>query len=100
VSAGFLLIAISGFKVCRLVQSQKFSQKSNKLQHTNLFPGKLSSGLLLGAAIIRLIITPKPFASDAAIHRGVGDNLGAVRSLPQSFRASKYKCDRPALKSL
>jgi uncharacterized repeat protein (TIGR03943 family) len=50
----------------------------------------------LGAAIIGLVITPKPFASDTAIHRGVGDNLGAIRSVPQSFRAS----NRPEERSL
>jgi uncharacterized repeat protein (TIGR03943 family) len=92
VMAGFLLLVISGGKAWQLIRSPKF----NNLQHSNLFPSKLSSGLLLGAAIIGLVITPKPFASDTAIHRGVGDNLGAIRSVPQSFRAS----NRPEERSL
>jgi uncharacterized repeat protein (TIGR03943 family) len=96
VMAGFLLLLISGGKAWQLIQSQRISQKISNLQHSNLFPSKLSSGLLLGAAIIGLVITPKPFASDAAIHRGVGDNLGAIRSVPQSFRAS----NRPEERSL
>lgn len=96
VMAGFLLLLISGGKAWQLIQSQKASSKTGNLQHSNLFPSKLSSGLLLGAAIIGLVITPKPFASDTAIHRGVGDNLGAIRSVPQSFRAS----NRPEERSL
>jgi uncharacterized repeat protein (TIGR03943 family) len=96
VMAGFLLLLISGGKAWQLIRSPKVNQKISKLQHSNLFPSKLSSGLLLGAAIIGLVITPKPFASDTAIHRGVGDNLGAIRSVPQSFRAS----NRPEERSL
>jgi uncharacterized repeat protein (TIGR03943 family) len=92
VMAGFLLLVISGGKAWQLIRSPKV----NKLQHSNLFPSKLSSGLLLGAAIIGLVITPKPFASDTAIHRGVDDNLGAIRSVPQSFRAT----NRPEERSL
>jgi uncharacterized repeat protein (TIGR03943 family) len=97
VIAGFLLLAISGFKTWELIKRERFSNNNpNNLQHTTLFPSRLSSGLLLAAAIIGLVITPKPFTSDAAIHRGVGDNLGAIRSVPQSFRAS----NRPEERSL
>jgi len=94
VIAGFLLLAIGGFKAWELskIPKSKYSQQ----QHTNLFPSRLSGGLLLASAILGLVITPKPFASDVAIHRGVGDNLGAIRSVPQSFRAS----NRPEERSL
>lgn len=88
VSAGFILIAISGIKAWQLFKSLIKSRSVKSPQHTNLFPSKLSSSLLLGAAILGLSVTPKPFASDTAIQRGVGDNLGAIRSVPQSFRAS------------
>jgi uncharacterized repeat protein (TIGR03943 family) len=83
VSAGCFLLVVSGFKAWQLQQNS-----SPSLQHTNLFPTRLSSGLLLASAIIGLVISPKPFASETAIYRGVGDNLGAMRSVPQSFRAS------------
>lgn len=84
VSAGCFLLVVSGFKAWQLQQNSS----PTSLQHTNLFPAKLSSGLLLASAIIGLVISPQPFASETAIHRGVGDNLGAMRSVPQSFRAS------------
>ncbi len=96
VGAGILLLAISGFKTWELIKRERFSKKSNNLKHTNLFPSRLSSGLLLATAIVGLVITPRPFASDTAIHRGVNENLGAIRSVPKSFRAS----NRPEERSL
>jgi uncharacterized repeat protein (TIGR03943 family) len=85
VSAGCFLLIVSGLKAWQLHQR---SSSIPTAPHTNLFPTPLSSGLLLASAIIGLVISPQPFASETAIHRGVGDNLGAMRSVPQSFRAS------------
>lgn len=100
IGAGIVLLGLSSYKTWELLKSSQSiaqaKQKFSQMQHSNLLPSRLSSGLLLAAAIIGLVITPKPFASDAAMHRGVGDQLGAIRTVQQSFRAS----NRPEERSL
>ncbi|NEP03206.1 MAG: TIGR03943 family protein [Symploca sp. SIO2E9] len=54
-------------------------------QHTTLFPPGWSSALLLTAAIAGLLVTPKVFASQTAIKRGVTDLAIASRVQPQAF---------------
>ncbi len=55
------------------------------------------SGILLTTALIALLVPPRAFASDKAIHRGVEDPSSlSTRLLPQSFRAS----NRPEQRTL
>lgn len=54
-------------------------------QHTTLFPPGWSSALLLTAAIAGLLITPKVFASQTAIERGITELAIASRVQPQAF---------------
>jgi len=55
------------------------------------------SGILLTTALIALLVPPRAFASDKAIHRGVADPSSLnVRLSPQSFRAS----NRPEQRTL
>ncbi|NET04060.1 MAG: TIGR03943 family protein [Symploca sp. SIO2B6] len=54
-------------------------------QHTTLFPPGWSSALLLTAAIAGLLVTPKVFASQTAIKRGITDLTIASRVQPQAF---------------
>ncbi|MBD2663386.1 hypothetical protein B6N60_03269 [Richelia sinica FACHB-800] len=57
-------------------------------QHISVFPPGWGSILLLTAAILGLMITPRVFASQTALNRGVSDLLGGVRAQPQAFRAT------------
>ena len=67
----------------------KLTQKRQKVQappsHTTLLPPQLSSLILLGVAILGFIYTPRAFASETAIQRGVADTLTMTRSQPQRF---------------
>lgn len=54
--------------------------------HITLFPPGWSSALLLTSAIVGLLFTPRIFASQTALQRGVTDSLGATRSQPQLLR--------------
>ncbi len=53
--------------------------------HVTLLPPKLSSFILLGVAVFGLIYTPRAFASETAIQRGIADTLTLTRSQPQRF---------------
>ncbi|HEY9634728.1 MAG TPA: TIGR03943 family protein [Coleofasciculaceae cyanobacterium] len=54
-------------------------------QHISLFPPGWSSVLLITAAILGLVVTPKVFASQTAIQRGITESVAMTRSQPQAF---------------
>lgn len=53
--------------------------------HITLLPPNISSALLLAVAVFGLIYTPRAFASQTAIQRGISDTLTLTRSQPQRF---------------
>jgi uncharacterized repeat protein (TIGR03943 family) len=89
--AGLGLMAIGGAEAWRVANRQKVS---NKQQHVTLIKPSLSSSLLLSVAIVALLINPRPFTSEKAIHRGVIDNISDARAIPKSFRASNRSEER------
>ncbi len=96
VAAGIFLLLVSGLKGLFLLRSGRGRQPSAPMQHMTLFPPGLGSLLMLAVAIAGLLITPRAFASQTALDRGVTDTITLTRVKPQSFRAST----RPEDKSL
>ncbi len=90
ITAGFGLLLISALGVWQL------RQPGSKVRHFTLFPPGWMSGLLLAAACLGLLVTPRPFASQTALQRGVTESLALSRAQPQTFRAST----RPEARSL
>ncbi|TAE53579.1 MAG: TIGR03943 family protein [Nostocales cyanobacterium] len=84
--AGLLIIGIS--KGVQVWKHRRRYETPNNQQHINIFPPGWSSALLLTTAILGFIITPRVFASQTALERGVTDILGATRAQPQAFRAN------------
>ena len=83
---GIGLLIIGFFKGLQLWKHRRQQDKANAL-HINVFPPGWGSFLLLTAAILGLIITPRAFASQTALDRGVTELMGATRVQPQAFRA-------------
>jgi uncharacterized repeat protein (TIGR03943 family) len=104
--AGLGLLIIGGAEAWRVAkrqnlnknlnnkQNKKTNNPKNKEQHVTLIKPSLSSGLLLIVAIAALFISPRPFTSEKAIHRGVIENIADARTVPQSFRASNRPEER------
>jgi uncharacterized repeat protein (TIGR03943 family) len=90
IAAGFALLVVAGLQAWRLWQQTPVSG----LRHITLFPPGWMSGVLLAAALVGLMITPRPFGGDTAIQRGLTDNFTVTRSRPQAFRASQKSQDR------
>jgi uncharacterized repeat protein (TIGR03943 family) len=65
--------------------------------HATLLPPSFSSALLLATAIAGLTFTPRVFASQTALQRGMTDFLTATRSQPQAFRTSVKPEERSLL---
>lgn len=80
------LLIVGGFKILQLLQRRR--EVTPSVQHLSFFPPGWSSAILLTAAILGLTITPRVFASQTALARGVTDLVGATRAQPQAFRAS------------
>ncbi|MFM7615305.1 MAG: TIGR03943 family putative permease subunit [Synechococcales cyanobacterium] len=84
VAGGSGLLTIALFKGWIL-----FTGKTpGNVQHFSIFPPGWSSLLLLVTALIGLQFTPRAFASDIAVQRGVADVAGLTRIQPQAFRAA------------
>ncbi|NJR50482.1 MAG: TIGR03943 family protein [Leptolyngbyaceae cyanobacterium CSU_1_3] len=93
VLAGVSLLLISGFKIMLLLTNRR-ERETSVVQHLTLFPPGWSSGLLLGGAIAGLLVTPRAFASQTAIDRGVNDAITLTRVKPQVFSASSRSEDK------
>ncbi|MGA7934295.1 MAG: TIGR03943 family protein, partial [Kovacikia sp.] len=88
VVAGVTLLIVAGLRAVTLIrQSRRMPQTAGATdQHLTLFPPGWSSALLLATAILGLLISPRAFASQTAIDRGVADTLTITRVKPQAFR--------------
>ena len=87
-SAGVILLLLGSLKGWQLVtrlRRPSIQNLSSQTQHTTLLPPNWSSAILLSVAVFGLIYTPKAFASDTALQRGITDTLTATRSQPQRF---------------
>lgn len=82
---GFVLLLIAAFRVWGLLQKRS---KPPTVQHLTLFPPGWSSGLLLLTALLGLLLTPHPLASQAAAQQGLADSFVSPRIQPQAFRSS------------
>ena len=92
VIAGIALIALAIWRAIAIVR-QRRSSASNE-SHITLLPAGWSSTLLLVTAIAGFIITPRAFASQTALQRGVQDAPTLTRVRPQAFRGSSNPEDK------
>ena len=84
VSAGLFLIILATLHGVKLVR-----QRSGvRLQHFSLIPPGWLGAVMLVAALVGLLVTPRPFASQTAIQRGLQDSALITRTRPQTFRVS------------
>ena len=81
----FSLLTLAGLKGWELLQRR---HAVTPIRHLTLFPPGFSSALLLATAILGLVVTPRVFASQTALQRGISD-LTLTRSQPQTFRSSR-----------
>lgn len=95
ITGGLGLLVVSGLKALELLRRRRL--RATATQHITLFPPGFSSALLMATAIVGLLFTPRVFASQTALQRGVTDSLGATRSQPQAFRAAVRPEERSLL---
>jgi uncharacterized repeat protein (TIGR03943 family) len=81
IGAGWTLLFMAVWRSTALVRYQK----GIDTPHIALLPRQWSLAVLLAVAVFGLIYVPRPFASDAALARGIADPVGLTRSQPQRF---------------
>ncbi|UBF25476.1 TIGR03943 family protein [Kovacikia minuta CCNUW1] len=94
--AGFVLLVLAGIRAVTLFRRARRGERigGSATQHLTLFPPGWSSALLLATAILGLLISPRAFASQTAIDRGVNDTLTMTRVKPQAFRGIQESEDK------
>lgn len=85
IAAGVTLLLLAAWRSLILLRRRRSGPTA---QHLNLLPQGWSTWLLLVTAIAGMVVTPRAFASDTAIQRGITDNLTLTRVKPQAFRGS------------
>lgn len=86
--AGIVLVWMAAFMLKQQLRPQFSSRSSQELQHLSLLPKNWGNWILIGVGLLGLFYTPRPFASDIALQRGVADTVALTRSQPQAFRVS------------
>lgn len=94
VAAGISLLFLAGWRALAIVRRSKRRIPNEDTPHMTLLPTGWSSTLLLATAILGLLITPRAFASQTAIQRGVKDSPTLTRVKPQAFRGSSNSEDK------
>jgi uncharacterized repeat protein (TIGR03943 family) len=92
VVAGFSLILVGLWRAISLLRRP--GRSGVAMPHLSLFPPGWSSFLLLVTAILGLLISPRAFASQTAMDRGVADTMTLTRLKPQAFTASTKSDDK------
>lgn len=92
--AAIVLLSMAFFKVMQHIKAPSLASATSKMQHSSLLPKGWSSTLLIFVALLGLLYTPRPFASDIALQRGVSDVVAVTRSQPQAFRVSSSPEDK------
>ncbi len=89
IAAGFVLLIIAFLSFLKLLR-----HSGARGAHQTYFPPGILSGILLLAALVGLVMTPKPFASQTAIQRGLQDANVVTRVRPQAFRVGQSPATR------
>ncbi|NJL86274.1 MAG: TIGR03943 family protein [Leptolyngbyaceae cyanobacterium SM1_1_3] len=94
-AASLFLLLVVFLRSFRLVQSTRAIPAAiANPRHFTLLPPSFSSLILLAVAVFGLTYTPRPFASDTALQRGITDTLTMTRSQPRQFRLDNQPEDR------
>lgn len=94
VVAGFFLLALAGWKGWELWRRSRSARPRLEVDHSPMLPKGWGSVILLVVALIGFLITPRAFASQTAMQRGVTDTLGNTQVQPQAFSGASKPEER------
>ncbi|WP_299404716.1 TIGR03943 family protein [Acaryochloris sp. IP29b_bin.148] len=83
-AAGYFLLMLTVLQILKLWRRRL----PMRAQHLSLLSPPVMSSIMLVAALIGLLVTPRPFTSQTAIQRGLQDTTLVTRARPQAFRTT------------
>jgi uncharacterized repeat protein (TIGR03943 family) len=93
--AGVLLLGLAGWKAWEVWLRRNSVRPAPAVAHTVLLPTGWGSWILVGVAIAGFLVTPKAFASQTALQRGVNDTLSIPTQVkPQTFKGATKSQER------
>lgn len=96
--AAILLLGLAAMRSVQLARALVEGTDGVASQgHFSLFPRRFSTLLLIGVAVFGLIFNPRPFSSETALQRGLGESVGQTRSQPQRFALGRAPSERTIL---
>ncbi len=90
------LLGLAGWQGWTVWQRRNSVRPQPEVAHSPLLPSGWSSGILIGVAIAGFLVTPRAFASQTALQRGVTDSVMITQVKPQAFKGTV----RPETRSL
>jgi uncharacterized repeat protein (TIGR03943 family) len=85
--AGLLLLGLAAWQGGTVWQRRKSARAIPAITHSVLLPEGWGSLILVGVAIVGFWVTPRAFASQTALQRGVSDSFGVTTQVrPQAFK--------------
>ncbi|MEM6839126.1 MAG: TIGR03943 family protein [Cyanobacteria bacterium P01_C01_bin.120] len=90
IGAGWILVFMAVWRGVALFQLPK----KLAAEHIALLPRRWSLTVLLAIAVFGLIYVPRPFASEAALARGIAEPVRVTRSQPQRFARNTPPAER------
>jgi uncharacterized repeat protein (TIGR03943 family) len=86
-AAAVLLLGLAGWQGWTMWLRRNSVRPQAEVAHSLLLPSGWSSGILIGVAIVGFLVTPRAFASQTALQRGVTDSLTMTTQVkPQAFK--------------
>lgn len=92
-AAGCFLLMLTSLQILKLWRRRV----PMRAQHLSLLSPPVMSSIMIVAALIGLLVTPRPFTSQTAIQRGLQDKTMVTRARPQAFRTTSKPESRTLL---
>jgi uncharacterized repeat protein (TIGR03943 family) len=96
-AAAIFLVGLAGLKSRKIWQQRKSAQSMPELQHIALLPPGWGSIMLIVVALMGFWVTPRAFASQTALQRGVADTFLATTQVKTQSFTGKTKPEERSL---
>ncbi len=96
-AAAVLLLGLAGWQAWEVWLRRNSVRSAPAVAHMGLLPTGWGSWILVGVAMLGFLVTPRAFASQTALQRGVSDMSITTQVKPQSFKGTTKPQERSLL---
>ncbi len=96
-AAAVCLLGLAGWQAWEVWLRRNSVRPAPEVAHMGLLPTGWGSWILVGVTILGFLVTPRAFASQTALQRGVSDMSITTQVKPQSFKGTTKPQERSLL---